>query len=135
MVEGIAARGLAEDLTRSRKHCGELRAEIESLQAIADRPLDDDLNVLLGRCDDKEPLSLAEQEELYAWLNEKDVIMGEALEKAEGLQAEQVKLKQGIVAASGLLLAATGPEDGPTNWVDTRQRWLDIFINDTESEE
>ena len=74
---------------------------------------------------------------LRCWCEEDDeehAIVNEALTKIESLQAEQVKLKQGIVAASGLLLAATGPEDGPTNWVDTRQRWLDIFINDTESE-
>lgn len=47
-----------------------LLREIERLQAILSRPLNDDSNVLLNRCENKEPLSLAEQRELYEWLEE-----------------------------------------------------------------
>ena len=37
MVEGIAARGLAEDVTRARKRCAELKAEVERLRENAKR--------------------------------------------------------------------------------------------------
>ncbi len=30
-----------------------------------------------------------------------------------------------LKAAHHLLMAATGPEGGPTNWNDTRQEWID----------
>lgn len=30
-----------------------------------------------------------------------------------------------LMSAHHLLIAATGPEDGPTSWSDTRQKWID----------
>ncbi len=54
---------------------------IEELAAIADRPLHDDLNVLLARCENQEPLSLADQRELFAWLEEKDLIIADMDER------------------------------------------------------
>ncbi len=65
---------------------------IEELAAIADRPLHDDLNVLLARCENQEPLSLAEQREMYAWLEERDGIIGDYDEKIERLEAIVGKL-------------------------------------------
>lgn len=35
----------------------------------------------------------------------------------------------GLVSAKHLLLAATGPNGGPTSWSDTRETWLHHFGN------
>ncbi len=69
-----------------------LLPELARLQGIVDRPLDDDLNVLWHRCKDQEPLSLAEQRELYDWLQEKDVVMGDQGERIVALEAIVDKL-------------------------------------------
>lgn len=45
--------------------------QIEQLRAVLDRPLHDDANVLLNRCEAGDPLSLAEQQELFRWLEER----------------------------------------------------------------
>ena len=34
------------------------------------------------------------------------------------------RLRRLVTAAKHLLLAAHGPEDGPTSWNETRERWL-----------
>ena len=42
-----------------------------------------------------------------------------------------------LLAAKYLLLAAKGPKDGPTNWDETRQRWLqhtDSLLKESENE-
>ena len=40
-------------------------------------------------------------------------------------QAAEIKrLRMGLLSAEHLLLAAHGPEDGPTGWEATRARWL-----------
>lgn len=33
----------------------------------------------------------------------------------------------GLIAAKHLLLAAKGPDGGPTDWNETRERWMDEF--------
>jgi hypothetical protein len=84
------------------KEITRLRATIAATKAIDDRPLDDDLNVLWGRCEDKEPLSIAEQRELYAWLQEKDGIMGELDEKVDTLNAIVEPLTAVLKLAGGM---------------------------------
>lgn len=32
-----------------------------------------------------------------------------------------------LASAKHLLMAATGPEGGPTNWNETRERWMDAM--------
>lgn len=48
---------------------------------IRDRPLDDDLNVLIARCEKREDLSLADQRELWEWLEERGSIMSDLEEQ------------------------------------------------------
>ncbi|MCP4540422.1 MAG: hypothetical protein GY832_25060 [Chloroflexi bacterium] len=79
-------------------HVIECLDAIEQLQATLDRPLDDDSNVLLARCDDREPLSLAEQKELFAWFEERGVTVSELEEQIEQLQAENADLKAKLTA-------------------------------------
>lgn len=40
-------------------------------------------------------------------------------------QCEIVTMRRLLQAAYHLLMAAQGPDEGPTNWVETRQRWID----------
>jgi hypothetical protein len=40
---------------------------------------------------------------------------------------ELLRLHMLCQSARHLLLAATGKEDGPTSWVETRDRWLKTF--------
>lgn len=39
-------------------------------------------------------------------------------------ECEIERLRLMLKAAKHLLLAATGPDDGPTSWTETRQRWM-----------
>lgn len=57
----------------------ELQQQLAESEAVLNRPLHDDLNVLLNRCEASEPLSLADQRELYEWLEER----GRAIAKLE----------------------------------------------------
>jgi len=41
------------------------------------------------------------------------------------LQDENARLEGLLKAARHLLMAATGPEGGPTSWQETRLRWLE----------
>lgn len=43
-----------------------------------------------------------------------------------------IQMKRMICAAKYLLLAAKGPDGGPTDWNETRQRWLE-YAKDFES--
>ena len=62
-------------------------AVVAATKAIEERALNDDLNVLWNRCEDQEPLSIAEQRELYLWWQEKDAATGDLNEKVELLNA------------------------------------------------
>lgn len=44
-----------------------------------------------------------------------------------GTQEQNKFLLQGLVAAKHLLLAAKGPDGGPTSWTETREKWLEHF--------
>jgi hypothetical protein len=57
----------------------------EEVLALANRPLDDDANMLLNRCEAKEPLSLAEQHELYLWFEERGETIADYDETIERL--------------------------------------------------
>lgn len=56
-----------------------------SVLAILDRPLDDDSNVLLDRCEARKPLSLADQRELFEWFEERGKIIADYDEQIEKL--------------------------------------------------
>ncbi len=43
------------------------------------------------------------------------------------LQEQNQFLMKGIVSAKYLLLAAKGPEGGPTSWIKTRKKWLELY--------
>lgn len=44
------------------------------------------------------------------------------------------RLKKLLTAAKHLILAAKGPEDGPTSWTDTRNRWMACFDEEEKAE-
>jgi len=74
------------------EHLG-LLPTIAEWRALAhlNRPLDDDSNVLLNRCEDREPLSLAEQRELYLWFEERGQRVIDLEDKIERLKAGKDK--------------------------------------------
>lgn len=43
------------------------------------------------------------------------------------LAKEKERLSQLLLAARYLILAATGPDGGPTSWNETRDRWLALL--------
>lgn len=45
-------------------------------------------------------------------------------DKIRDLREENRTLKLLILSARSLLLASTGPEDGPTSYSETRNRWM-----------
>lgn len=45
----------------------------------------------------------------------------------ECFMCDAARFRMGVLAAEHLLQAATGPEDGPTSWKETRARWLKEF--------
>jgi hypothetical protein len=93
---------------RLRARIAKLEAQVVVRQALDDRPLDDDLNVLWNRCDARAPLSLADQRELYDWLQEKDVTISDYDKKIVDRDKKIVGLETEIVAmlSTGLLLNA-----------------------------
>ncbi len=77
---------MSEPMQRYRLYQGALRPHSEGgwiRLADMEAPLDDDLNVLLKHCEDKVPLSLAEQRELFDWLEERDGIISDLQEKLD----------------------------------------------------
>ena len=47
------------------------------------------------------------------------------VQEIKQLQTEVARLEELLKAARHLLMAATGPEGGPTSWQETRLRWLE----------
>lgn len=68
-----------------------LAEELAQLRSILDRPLADDANVLLNLAQAGEPLSLAEQRDLYAWLEERDELLADA-DDALGIRDNQISV-------------------------------------------
>lgn len=58
------------------------------------------------------------------WCEDYRVVV-EALTHLEKLEYENRRLSMLLQAASHLLLAAKGPKDGPTSWIETRDRLLE----------
>jgi hypothetical protein len=46
------------------------------------------------------------------------------------LAKEKARYAQLLYAAKHLVLAATGPDGGPTDWNETRDRWLELLDED-----
>ena len=66
--------------------------ELEAHEALDNRPLNDDLNALIDRCNRRGALSLADQRELWLWLEERDSIISDYDEKIVALEAITAKL-------------------------------------------
>lgn len=73
---------------------------------------------------DKVETSEDKIEELEATLDDEEAARTETLRMLDVAKHEAAGLKLLVVAAKHLLLAAGGPSDGPTNWNETRDRWL-----------
>lgn len=73
-------------------------AELATLQTIRDRAFDGDTNDLQNRMESREPLSLADQREVYEWLQEKEIILGDYDEKIVAREAELATAKAEVVA-------------------------------------
>ena len=97
---------MTKPFQRYQLHQGTLRPHDEGQwidYADLETPLDDDLNVLLEHCEHRLPLSLAEQHELFDWLEEKDSIIGdmqEQLDKAS--EKKQAARNQGARIGEGV---------------------------------
>jgi len=47
--------------------------------------------------------------------------------EVDKLTRDNEAMEQALIAARHLLLAATGPEDGPTSWIETRDDLLKLI--------
>lgn len=109
LIEDGYAEGSEESLVREIRHLRAIhatqtaeltaaKAELATLQTIRDRVFDGDVNDLQNRMESREPLSLADQHELYEWLQEKDIIIGDYDEKIVAQEAELTAAKAELVA-------------------------------------
>ncbi len=121
----------------------EMQATIKQLKAIVDRPLADDLNVLLNRCEAQEPLSAADQRELYEWMQERDgtIVQLQAandgqkeaicnqMRTIQALQTEVERLQKRLSKLEEQLW----PPDVKLTYAEIRERLLEMEKRHTEN--
>ncbi len=83
-----SSAAIVQRLIKATDRLERAAVEIKDRNLVRDRPLADDLNVLIARCKDHEELSEAEQRELWEWLEERDGIIGDMDEQIEELRAK-----------------------------------------------
>ena len=55
------------------------------------------------------------------------MVLKDKINKNEKMKSKKiVAMKELLLAAEHLLLAATGPLDGPTNWEETKDNWIKL---------
>jgi predicted nucleic acid-binding Zn-ribbon protein len=86
----------AQWIQEAEQALAEKDRQIAALQAVLNRPLSDDTNVVLNHAEKGELLSLAEQHELYEWLGERGDTVAEQEEQIAALTAERDSLRKRI---------------------------------------
>jgi hypothetical protein len=87
------AQSLLAEFDAYRRYVRGLDGKVAEYEAIEDRPLDDDSNCLLNRCEAREPLSRADQRELFAWFEERGGVISDYEDEIQQFREKKAAIK------------------------------------------